>query len=137
MRYLVIARVKPGQDAALRRAIATRTLGCGSVAGAEYLRNMHVARLLADGSVRWVEVCFCHEPLDEERAYWEPYFDLVDIKDAHARANCKHENGAKYWACSACDCTLKLETHLATSGEAFLEKLATGWLRADSARPAH
>ncbi len=124
MRYLVIARVKRGMAAALRQAIATRALVRGSVAGAEYLHNMHTARLLADGSVRWVEVCFCHEPVDEERAYWEPYFDLVDMKDAHARANCRHENGAEYWACGACDCPLKLETHLAARGESFLDTLA-------------
>lgn len=137
MRYLVIAQLKSGRSEALRQAIASRTLGRGSVAGAEYLRNMHMARLLADGSVRWVEVCYCHEPLDEERAYWEPYFDLVKIKDAHARANCRHENGAEHWACGGCDCTLKLESHLATRGESFLTQLTTELPHADNAQPAH
>ncbi len=137
MRYLVIARLKSGQSEALRHAIAARTLGRGSVAGAEYMRNMRMARLLDDGSVRWIEVCYCHEPLDEERAYWEPYFDLVEIKDAHARANCRHENGTEHWACGGCDCTLKLESHLATRGESFLTKLTTELPHADSARPVH
>jgi hypothetical protein len=40
MRYLVTARVKPGREAALLKAIAESTLGAGSVAGDEHLRNM-------------------------------------------------------------------------------------------------
>jgi hypothetical protein len=75
MRYLVRARVKPGREAALLRAIEDGTLGRGSVAGGEYLRNMRDARLCDDGTTRWVEVCFCGTPLDEERPYWEQYFE--------------------------------------------------------------
>jgi len=67
MRYLVTARVKPGREADLLRAIEEGTLGTGSVAGDEYLRNMSEARLCDDGSVKWVEVCFCEFPLEEER----------------------------------------------------------------------
>ncbi len=44
MRYLVTARVKPGRAQALARAIDDETLGRGSVAGDEYLRNMASAR---------------------------------------------------------------------------------------------
>jgi hypothetical protein len=109
MHYLVRARVKPGREADLLRAIDTGTLGRGSVAGSEYLRNMTDARLCDDGTVRWVEVCFCAEPLDEERAYWEQYFDLVKVQDAHARSRCRDENGEEPWACSDCDCSAKLE----------------------------
>jgi len=65
MRYLVTARVKPGRERALARAIENRTLGAGSVAGSEYLHNMETARLLRDGSVKWVEVCYCNTPLEE------------------------------------------------------------------------
>ena len=49
MRYLVTARLKPGQADALADAIETRTLGRGSVAGGEYLRNMADARHMDDG----------------------------------------------------------------------------------------
>jgi len=42
MRYLVRARVKPGREAELLRAIEDETLGRGSVAEGEYLRNMHL-----------------------------------------------------------------------------------------------
>lgn len=57
MRYLVTARVKPGHEDALREAIEGRTLGKGSVAGDEYLRNMSNARWYSDGRVKWVEIC--------------------------------------------------------------------------------
>src|SRR5579871_60423 len=121
MRYLVTARVRPGKEVDLLRAIEDGTLGAGSVAGGEYLRNMTEARLREDGAVRWVEVCFCATPLQEERPYWEEYFDLLSVKDAHARKNCRHENGDEPWACCDCDCTTRLEEKLQASGVAFLD----------------
>ena len=95
MRYLVTARVKPGQDAALDRAIEDRSLGRGSVAGDEYFRNMDAARQLEDGRVQWVEVCYCATPLAEEREYWETYFTLDKVQDAHARSRCRDLNGQR------------------------------------------
>ena len=74
MRYLVRARVLPSGERSLLQAIEDGTLGNGSVAGSEYLRNMHEARLCQDGTARWVEVCYCPTPLQEERPYWEQYF---------------------------------------------------------------
>src|SRR5205085_10689674 len=106
---------------ALLRAIRNGSLGAGSVAGDEYLRNMREARLREDGAVRWVEVCFCDMPLDEERPYWEEYFELVRVQDAHPRKQCRDLNGTEPWACGECDCTEKLERHLARSGEGFLD----------------
>jgi len=123
MRYLVTSRVRPGKEAALLKAIDDGSLGRGSVAGGEYLRNMTDAKLRADGMARWVEVCFCREPLEEERPYWEEYFELVRVQDAHRRSKCRDENGTEPWACCDCDCTEKLETHLAGQGEAFLAAL--------------
>ena len=96
MRYLVTARVKSGRRAALGQAIDDRTLGAGSIAGDEYLENMAKARELPDGRVTWVETCFCATPLAEERPYWEAFFDLVSVKDAHARSRCRHESGEEY-----------------------------------------
>ena len=55
MRYLVTARVKPGKEAELLRAIEDGTLGRGSVAEGGYVQNMTDARLLTDGRVQWVE----------------------------------------------------------------------------------
>jgi hypothetical protein len=120
MRYLVKARLKPGRKQALLQAVRSGTLGRGSIAGDEYLHNMQQARLAADGTARWVEVCFCDPPLAEERPYWEEYFELVEVKDAHARRNCRHENGAEAWACSECDCTRPLEERLQREGSPFL-----------------
>jgi hypothetical protein len=123
MRYLVKARVKPGRAKALQKAIAEGTLGRGSIAGEEYLHDMEHARLGGDGVARWVETCFCATPLEEERPYWEEYFELLAVKDAHNRRNCRHENGTEPWACCDCDCTKRLEERLQQQGEAFLPAL--------------
>ena len=119
MRYLVTARVKPGRERALAKAIEDRTLGAGSIAGSEYLHNMATARLVRDGSVKWVEVCYCETPLQEERPYWGEYFELVKVQDAHARSRCRDLNGDEAWACGDCDCTDKLDARLATWGPLF------------------
>jgi hypothetical protein len=123
MRYLVKARVKPGREQALSEAIANRTLGRGSIAGDEYLYDMQQARCGENGTAHWVETCFCATPLAEERPYWESYFELLSVKDAHARRNCRHENGTEPWACCDCDCTKRLEERLRSSGKSFLEEL--------------
>jgi hypothetical protein len=115
--------VKPGKEPALLRAIESGRLGAGSVAGGEYLRNMRDARVRDDGTARWVEVCFCHLPLDEERPYWEEFFELVRVQDAHHRDRCRDLNGTDPWACCECDCSAKLEHHLISTGRPFLELL--------------
>jgi hypothetical protein len=122
MRYLVTARVKNGQGEALADAIATGSLGAGSIAGDEYGRNMEAARELEDGRVQWVEVCYCATPLAEEREYWEEFFDLLKVQDAHARSRCRDQNGTEPWACSGCDCSARLEARLAQRGRPFLRE---------------
>ncbi len=123
MRYLVKARVKKGKEKALLEAVENKTLGQGSIAGDEYVYDMQQARVGNDGVAHWVETCFCATPLDEERPYWEKYFELLSVKDAHSRQNCRHENGTELWACSDCDCTRRLEARLKAKGEAFLPTL--------------
>lgn len=125
MRYLVTARVKQGQEEPLARAIEDGTLGAGSIAGDEYDRNMCAARELEDGRVQWVEVCYCPTPLAEEREYWEEYFDLVRVQDAHARSRCRDQNGTEPWACGSCDCSARLEARLAERGRPFLPRRDT------------
>ena len=117
--------MKPGREQALLNAIDDGSLGCGSVAGSEYLRNMQDARTGADGLARWVEVCYCPTPLLEETPYWEEFFELVKVQDAHDRRKCRDFNGTEPWACSDCDCTARLEDRLTTLGDAFLKKLST------------
>jgi hypothetical protein len=123
VRYLVKAKIKPGKSKSLLITIDDGTLGNGSIAGDEYIYNMSEARVNADGVATWIETCFCDPPLAEERPYWEKYFELVSIKDAHARRNCRHENGTERWACCDCDCTKKLEENLRGKGESFLARL--------------
>jgi len=123
MRYLVRAHVKPGRERRLLEAIERGTLGQGSVAEGEYLRNMRDARLCPDGTARWVEICYCPTPLQEERPYWEEYFDLARIQDAHDRRECRDANGEEAWACDRCDCTARLERKLASTGEPFVASL--------------
>jgi hypothetical protein len=123
VRYLVKAKVKHGRSESLLKSIDEKTLGKGSIAGDEYLYNMGQARVDANGIATWVETCFCDPPLDEERPYWEEYFELLNVKDAHSRRNCRHENGTEPWACCDCDCTEKLEAKLQSHGESFLQRL--------------
>ena len=123
MRYLVTARVKKDRTGALAEAIDEGTLGQGSVAGDEYFRNMADARAHADGRVQWVEVCYCSTPLTEEREYWEEYFDIEKVQDAHARSRCRDLSGTEAWACGDCDCSARLEARLATKGRPFLDTL--------------
>ncbi|MEX0778789.1 MAG: hypothetical protein WD491_12525 [Balneolales bacterium] len=123
MRYLVTGRIKQNKSLPLLRAIQEGTLGKGSIAGGEYIRDMKQARLLKNKDVCWVEVCFCPKPLMEEIPYWEEYFELTDIRDAHSRKKCKDENGEEPWACSNCDCTNKLERKMQQWGKKLLDEL--------------
>ena len=123
MRYLVRAKLKKGSEQKLLQAIEDETLGCGSVAEGEYLRNMKEARLYPDGTARWVEVCYCPTPLMEERPYWEEHFELTKIQDAHDRRKCRDQNGEEPWACSTCNCTDRLEKKLTQTGKSFLQEL--------------
>jgi len=125
MRYLVRAKLKPGHKEALLQAIDNQTLGQGSIAGDEYFRNMQDARLCSDQTARWVEVCYCPTPLQEEKPYWEEFFDLTKIQDAHDRRKCRDENGTEPWACGDCDCTHRLEDKLNATGQPFLTTLRT------------
>jgi len=123
MRYLVKAKLKPNKENALLQAIENRTLGEGSIAGGEYLRDMYQARHLEKSVTCWVEVCFCTEPLQEELPYWEEYFEILEIKNAYSREKCKDLNGTEPWACLDCDCTERLEARMKDWGSPFIAKL--------------
>lgn len=87
---------------------------------------MNGARLCPDETARWVEVCYCATPLQEERRYWEQYFELTKVQDAHDRRRCKDRNGTEPWACGTCDCTERLERKLEMMGSRFLDCLRRG-----------
>jgi len=88
---------------------------------------------MPNGDVRWIEICFCDTPLAEERPYWEAYFELTNIRDAHARSRCRDANGSQPWSCIGCDCTARLERVIAVRGRPFvsptLARLARRWFR--------
>jgi hypothetical protein len=119
MRYLVTAHLRPDRRDALADAIERDTLGAGSIAYGEYQRNMDEARIADDGRVQWIEVCYCPTPLQEERPYWEAYFVLDKLQDAHARSHCRDLSGEEPWACGSCDCSARLEARLAAKGRPF------------------
>lgn len=122
MKYLVKARLKPSRAAALREAIANETLGTGSVAFGEYVRNMRQARVLDDGTVCWVEVCFCPTPLNEERPYWEEYFEDIRVENAQDPRYCRDANGEEKRACLECACTTVLEGRMLDWGVPFMPR---------------
>ena len=70
-----------------------------------------------------MEVCYCPTPLQEEKPYWEQYFDLTGVQDAHDRRKCRDVNGTEPWSCGECDCTARLEEKLKSSGTPFLDEL--------------
>jgi hypothetical protein len=123
MRYLVKARPVPSQRDALRRAVADGSLGQGSVAFGEYVRNMKQARLLDDGTVCWIESCFCPTPLREEQAFWAPYFSDITTEPAQDPKLCQDANGDAPRACLDCTCTQELEDEMRTWGTPFLDAL--------------
>lgn len=127
--------MKSGREADLLQAIDSEILGRGSVAEGEYLRNMRDARLHTDATARWVEVCYCPTPLQEERPYWEQYFELTRVQDAHDRRNCRDENGTESWACGNCDCTVRLEEKLKARGRPFVESLRDQLVKVSSRKP--
>jgi hypothetical protein len=109
MKYLIKARLKHRMQDELMAAIASGTLGTGSVAFGEYIKNMRQARVCDDGTICWVEVCFCKTPLHEEMPYWEKYFADIRVENAQDPKDCQDENGESKRACLDCSCTEELE----------------------------
>ncbi len=70
MKYLVKAKPIESKKKNLGK-ISYGSLGRGSVAFGEYVKNMKHARVLEDGSICWIETCFCKTPLNEEMPYWQ------------------------------------------------------------------
>jgi hypothetical protein len=120
MRYLVKAKLIQSKKDELLQEITNGTLGTGSVAFGEYVKNMRHARVLDDGTICWIEVCFCSTPLNEEKPYWEKYFGNIEIENAQDPRNCQDSNGELKRACFDCACTQELEDKMLNWGEPFI-----------------
>lgn len=120
MKYLVKAKLRESSKPELLQVIADGTLGAGSVAFGEYVKNMQQARVLDDGTVCWLEMCFCRSPLDEEMPYWEKYFTDIQIESARDPKGCKDANGEQRMACYECSCTDALEEEMLSWGKPFI-----------------
>jgi hypothetical protein len=120
MKYLVKAKVKEQERAKLLQEIEEKTLGKGSVAFGEYLKNMNQARVLDDGTVAWIEICFCPKPLNEEKPYWENYFENITIEKAQNPIYCQDSTGGQKRACFKCSCTEALEEEMLSWGKPFI-----------------
>jgi len=117
MKYLVRARIKEGADNQVRDVITA-----GSVPGAPSYFADHLADCFAqaqrqaDGSVFWIETCYCEryfgEALAEEKEYITRYFDLGRVKKVVAAKKCGDLTGEEPFECETCDCDLPLRRRL-------------------------
>jgi hypothetical protein len=120
MKYLVKAKLKESRKPKLLEEIMSGTLGTGSIAFGEYVKNMHQARILEDGTVCWIEICFCATPLNEEKPYWEEFFEDIKIETAQDPKYCQDSNGELKRACFDCSCTQDMEEKMSTWGKPFI-----------------
>ena len=129
MKYLVRARMKKGAGGQLRRVILS-----GAVPGAPGYFADHLAECFTqaqrqdDGSVLWIETCYCEryfgEPLAEEKEYITRYFELGRVKKVVAARKCGDMNGKEPFKCESCDCDLPLRRRL--SGPPLRDLLSCG-----------
>lgn len=97
--YSVRARFNFDRAAAFHRELTDGTIAHQKPDGREIVDSMDRARLGADGYVRWSEMCFCHTPLEHERAtVYDRYFS-----DLH---------------------TERIDGYEEADGEPFMERLA-------------
>lgn len=120
MKYLVRGKLIESRKSVLLEEVKSGTLGTGSVAFGEYVKNMRNSRLLDDGTVCWVEICFCATPLNEEMPYWEKYFKDIKIENAQDPKYCQDANGDLKRACFDCSCTDDLEDQMQNWGRPFI-----------------
>ena len=120
VKYLVRARLKKGAEGRVREVIDR-----GVVPGAPSYVADHLADCFAeaqrqeDGSVLWIETCYCEryfgEALAEEKRYIERYFELGKVKKVVAAKKCGDMNGTQPYECDGCDCDLPVRRRLTGS----------------------
>ena len=124
MRYFIRCRIKPEEKDELADSIKSASLARGKIFYEGMQTALRDATIDEDGSVNFIEVCYCLEsglnPMAMELPVLEKYFDNIKVKDARLRNQCTIE-------CEFCDCTrnIKLpgkslvqeELHIATAKE--------------------
>lgn len=117
MRYLLGARIRPGRQAELLRALEDGRFGEGFPYG-DLGEMLQAGRVDASGVIRWVEVCYCREyygvAMHEELPYLEEYLTDIEVADARSPRYCKG-----YPECNDCPCTRKVRF----DGEPLMEHL--------------
>ena len=117
MKYLVRARIKKGAEDQLRDVIMTGSVPAAPGYFADHLADCFAqAQQQEDGSMLWVETCYCEryfgEPLAEERDYITRYFELGRVKKVVAAKKCGDMTGEEPFKCESCDCDLPLRRRL-------------------------
>ncbi len=117
VKYLVRARLKEEAEGEIRRILAQGAVPDAPGYFAEHLADCFAqAQRQKDGSVLWIETCYCEryfgEPLAEEKATITRYFDLGRVKKVVAAGKCGDMSGDEPFKCDTCDCDLPLRRRL-------------------------
>ena len=117
MKYLVRARLKEEAAGEIRRIIAKGAVPDAPGYVADHLADCFAqAQRQDDGSVLWIETCYCEryfgEPLAEEKGYITRYFDLGRVKKVVVARKCGDMSGDEPFKCDTCDCDLPLRRRL-------------------------
>ena len=90
MIYTVTARLQDKRRAEFHRRLTDGTIAAQRPDGREIVASMRRARVGADGTVRWTELCYCSPPLRHEReTVLDTYF--TDIRTEPAEAHARFE----------------------------------------------
>lgn len=118
MRYILSARVIPGQEIALKVALDNGTFGNGFPFG-DLGESLRECRVSPEGLLRWTETCYCREysqvAMIMELEYFEPYLHAIEIADARDPRYCKG-----YPHCNDCLCTRTIR-HVGISLDEYLQ----------------
>jgi len=117
VKYLVRARLKDRAKEEVREVIRRGTVPGAPSYFADHLADCFAeAQRQADGSVLWIETCYCEryfgEALAEEKDYIERYFDIGKVKKVVAAKKCGDMTGDDPYKCDGCDCDLPVRRRL-------------------------
>ena len=122
---VVAARILTDLSFRLSGKISERLVNVGEhVAKGQVLARLDPEEQQAELVSAEANVASAEAMVRQSAAAFERQKELLSVKDAHNRKNCRDLNGSEPWACSDCDCTRRLEQRLKERGKPFL-----GWLQ--------